>query len=87
MRLWHDFDCQLHPVVPRAQKCAQCTMNSCAVFAHELREHRRAPGTVGFASQSGALCTSILDWSLAQQFGFSALAKLCHFAMKFIENA
>jgi acetyltransferase len=28
-------------------------------------------GSVGFASQSGALCTAILDWSLAQRFGFS----------------
>jgi len=34
------------------------------------------PGTVGFASQSGALCTSILDWSLAQQFGFSAFISM-----------
>jgi len=28
-------------------------------------------GSVGFASQSGALYTAILDWSLAQGFGFS----------------
>jgi len=28
-------------------------------------------GSVGFASQSGALCTAILDWSLARGFGFS----------------
>jgi acetyltransferase len=28
-------------------------------------------GSIGFASQSGALCTAILDWSLAQGFGFS----------------
>lgn len=34
------------------------------------------PGTVGFASQSGALCTSILDWSLMQQFGFSAFISM-----------
>ncbi|MFY9779000.1 MAG: bifunctional acetate--CoA ligase family protein/GNAT family N-acetyltransferase [Candidatus Baltobacteraceae bacterium] len=34
------------------------------------------PGTVGFASQSGALCSSILDWSLAQQFGFSAFISM-----------
>ncbi len=34
------------------------------------------PGTIGFASQSGALCTSILDWSLAQQFGFSAFISM-----------
>ena len=30
------------------------------------------PGTVAFISQSGALCTAILDWSLREQIGFSA---------------
>jgi acetyltransferase len=34
------------------------------------------PGTVGFASQSGALCSAILDWSLAQEFGFSAFISM-----------
>jgi acetyltransferase len=29
------------------------------------------PGRVAFISQSGALCTSILDWSLAEGIGFS----------------
>jgi len=29
------------------------------------------PGRIAFISQSGALCTSILDWSLAEQVGFS----------------
>ncbi|MDZ4702178.1 MAG: bifunctional acetate--CoA ligase family protein/GNAT family N-acetyltransferase [Rhodothermales bacterium] len=30
------------------------------------------PGSVGFISQSGALCTSILDWSFQENVGFSA---------------
>lgn len=30
------------------------------------------PGSVGFISQSGALCTAILDWSLRENVGFSA---------------
>ncbi len=30
------------------------------------------PGNVGFLSQSGALCTAILDWSLREMVGFSA---------------
>ncbi len=34
------------------------------------------PGNVGFISQSGALCTSILDWSLREKFGFSAFLSL-----------
>ncbi|MGA3065542.1 MAG: bifunctional acetate--CoA ligase family protein/GNAT family N-acetyltransferase [Tepidisphaeraceae bacterium] len=30
------------------------------------------PGNVAFISQSGALCTAILDWSLSEAVGFSA---------------
>ena len=30
------------------------------------------PGSVGFISQSGAFCTSILDWSFGENVGFSA---------------
>ena len=30
------------------------------------------PGSVGFISQSGALCTAVLDWSLKAMVGFSA---------------
>jgi acetyltransferase len=33
-------------------------------------------GSVGFISQSGALCTAILDWSLKENVGFSAFASL-----------
>ena len=39
-----------------------------ATFAHTVAK----PGTVALVSQSGALCTAILDWSLREQFGFSA---------------
>jgi len=34
------------------------------------------PGNVGFISQSGALCTAILDWSLREMVGFSAFLSL-----------
>ena len=34
------------------------------------------PGSVAFLSQSGALLTAILDWSLREQVGFSAFASL-----------
>ncbi len=34
------------------------------------------PGNVGFISQSGALCTAILDWSLRAQVGFSAFISI-----------
>jgi acetyltransferase len=34
------------------------------------------PGSVAFISQSGALCTAVLDWSLREQVGFSAFVSL-----------
>ena len=34
------------------------------------------PGNVGFISQSGALCTAVLDWSLREMVGFSAFVSL-----------
>jgi acetyltransferase len=34
------------------------------------------PGNVGFISQSGALCTAILDWSFREQVGFSAFISI-----------
>lgn len=34
------------------------------------------PGSVAFLSQSGALCTAILDWSLKENVGFSTFASL-----------
>jgi len=39
-----------------------------ATFAGRLAH----PGSVGFISQSGALCTAVLDWSLRENVGFSA---------------
>ena len=34
------------------------------------------PGNVGFISQSGALCTSILDWSFREHVGFSSFISI-----------
>jgi acetyltransferase len=34
------------------------------------------PGSVGFLSQSGALCTAVLDWSLKELVGFSAFISI-----------
>lgn len=39
-----------------------------ATFARDLAR----PGNVAFISQSGALCTAILDWSIKEKVGFSA---------------
>jgi acetyltransferase len=38
-----------------------------ATFASKMAR----PGSVGFISQSGALCTAVLDWSLREMVGFS----------------
>lgn len=35
-----------------------------------------APGHVGFLSQSGAICTAVLDWSHRQNVGFSAFVSM-----------
>ncbi len=35
-----------------------------------------SPGSVAFASQSGALCTSVLDWSQRNGLGFSAFVSV-----------
>jgi len=34
------------------------------------------PGSVAFISQSGALCTAVLDWSLKEMVGFSAFVSI-----------
>ncbi len=43
-----------------------------ATFAAALAR----PGSVAFISQSGALCTAILDWSLREHVGFSAFVSI-----------
>ncbi len=34
------------------------------------------PGNVAFISQSGALCTAVLDWSIREQVGFSSFVSI-----------
>ena len=43
-----------------------------ATFAATLAN----PGSVAFISQSGALCTAILDWSMRERVGFSAFVSV-----------
>ncbi len=43
-----------------------------ATFASKMAR----PGNVGFISQSGAMCTAILDWSLTENVGFSAFVSI-----------
>ena len=43
-----------------------------ATFASSMAR----PGNVGFISQSGALCTAVLDWSFQENVGFSAFVSI-----------
>ncbi|MGZ4826449.1 MAG: bifunctional acetate--CoA ligase family protein/GNAT family N-acetyltransferase [Terriglobales bacterium] len=43
-----------------------------ATFSQQIAR----PGNVAFISQSGALCTAILDWSLREMVGFSAFVSV-----------
>ncbi|PSB56671.1 acetyl CoA synthetase subunit alpha, partial [filamentous cyanobacterium CCP1] len=43
-----------------------------ATFANAMAR----PGNVGFISQSGALCSAILDWSFRENVGFSAFISI-----------
>ncbi|MFT5193781.1 MAG: acetyltransferase [Cellvibrionaceae bacterium] len=43
-----------------------------ATFASKMAR----PGNVGFISQSGAMCTAILDWSMTENVGFSAFVSI-----------
>jgi acetyltransferase len=43
-----------------------------ATFARNVAR----PGNVAFISQSGALCTAVLDWSLRENVGFSAFVSV-----------
>src|ERR1700693_1032291 len=48
-------------------------MNPHAGFNATFAQDIARPGNVAFLSQSGALLTAILDWSLQEQVGFSAI--------------
>lgn len=37
---------------------------------------RATPGSIGFVSQSGALCTAVLDWAQANNVGFSSVVAM-----------
>ena len=47
-------------------------VNLNATFAASMAH----PGSMAFISQSGALCTAVLDWSLAARVGFSAFVSI-----------
>ena len=51
-------------------------MNPCSGLNATFATAIARPGSVAFISQSGALCTSVLDWSLKEHVGFSAFVSI-----------
>jgi acetyltransferase len=51
-------------------------MNPIAGLNATFASHNARPGNVAFISQSGALCTAILDWAEKEMVGFSAFVSV-----------
>jgi acetyltransferase len=51
-------------------------MNAAAGVNASFASGQPAPGSIAFFSQSGALCTAILDWALGENIGFSKFISL-----------
>src|ERR1700756_630456 len=51
-------------------------MNPITGLNATFASHIARPGNVGFLSQSGALCTAILDWAQKEMVGFSAFVSV-----------
>lgn len=63
---------QLRVIGPNCIGVMNPITNLNATFARKMA----LPGSVAFISQSGALCTAILDWSLSESLGFSAFVSV-----------
>lgn len=51
-------------------------MNPLAKFNATFAADMALKGNIAFISQSGAMCTAVLDWSLKQKIGFSAFVSI-----------
>jgi acetyltransferase len=51
-------------------------MNPCTGLNATFASVMARPGNLGFISQSGALCTAVLDWSFSENVGFSAFISI-----------
>jgi len=70
--LWIAQKAQLRVIGPNCLGVMRPPTGLNATFANGVA----LPGSVAFVSQSGALLTAILDWSLRERVGFSCLASL-----------
>lgn len=62
----------IHLLGPNSQGIMRPDLGLNAMFARG----RALPGSIGLISQSGALCTAILDWARPNNVGFSAVVSL-----------
>lgn len=51
-------------------------MNTYSGLNASFAARQAQPGSVGFVSQSGALCSAVLDWSFRENVGFSAFVSI-----------
>ena len=63
---------QIHILGPNCLGLIRPALNMNATFS----KNSALPGQLALISQSGALCTSILDWAAARDVGFSAIVSL-----------
>jgi acetyltransferase len=63
---------QMHILGPNCLGLIRPAINMNATFS----KNSAKPGQIALISQSGALCTSILDWAAARDVGFSAIISL-----------
>ncbi|HLH09976.1 MAG TPA: bifunctional acetate--CoA ligase family protein/GNAT family N-acetyltransferase [Terriglobales bacterium] len=64
--------CQMRVIGPNCLGVMNPITGLNATFSQQIAR----PGNVAFISQSGALCTAILDWSLHEMVGFSAFVSV-----------
>lgn len=63
---------EMRIIGPNCLGVMNCRTGLNATFANGIA----SPGNVGFISQSGALCTAVLDWSRKANVGFSAFVSI-----------
>ncbi|MDZ7747733.1 MAG: bifunctional acetate--CoA ligase family protein/GNAT family N-acetyltransferase [Halofilum sp. (in: g-proteobacteria)] len=70
LEIAHQYD--LRVVGPNCLGLARPSQHLNATFSLDVAQ----PGRLALVSQSGALCTAILDWAAPRQLGFSAVVSL-----------
>lgn len=70
--LWHAHQGKMPVIGPNCLGVMNPVFGLNATFASGMA----LPGNVAFISQSGAMCTAVLDWSYRENIGFSAFVSI-----------